>query len=71
MGREAVDRLYVPPLSRFKQFASSILWAEVMWTHAVKMEQKMKELGLEWPTFKDNEMVDLITDIRTTTRPRP
>ena len=56
-------------LSRFRQYASPILWAEVMWTHAVNMEQKMKELGLEWPTFKENEMVDVITYIRAAIQP--
>ncbi len=58
-----------PPLSRLKGYASPILWAEVMWTHAVKMEQKMREMGLAWPTFQDNEMVDLVTYIRSATRP--
>jgi hypothetical protein len=28
------------------------------------MEQKMKEMGLSWPRFEKNEMVDLITYIR-------
>lgn len=57
-----------PPLSRFREYASPILWAEVMFAHVLTMEQKMRELGLEWPTFKDNEMVDLITYIRSATQ---
>jgi len=52
-----------PPLSRFRKFASPILFAEVMWRHALEMEQKMKEMGLSWPRFENNEMVDLITYI--------
>jgi hypothetical protein len=36
-----------------------------MWKHAVGMEQKMKETGLSWPLFEGNEMVDLITYIRS------
>ena len=35
----------------------------------IGMEQKMKELGLEWPTFQENEMVDVITYIRSAVRP--
>ena len=57
-----------PPLGRFSDFASPILWAEVMWTHAVSMQQKMEELGLDWPTFEENEMVDLITYVQATAR---
>lgn len=58
-----------PPLSRLKGYASPILWAEVMWSHAVNMEEKMREMGLTWPTFQDNEMVDLVTYIRSAARP--
>ncbi len=57
-----------PPLGRFRDFASPILWAEVMWTHAVQMQQKMEEIGLEWPTFEGDEMVDLITYVRAAAR---
>ena len=59
-----------PPLSRFRDFASPILWAEVMWTHAVQMQQKMEEMGVDWPTFEGDEMVDLITYVRATARSR-
>jgi mono/diheme cytochrome c family protein len=59
-----------PPLERFREFASPILWAEVMWTHAVSMQQKMEEMGLEWPTFEGDEMVDLITYVRAAARSR-
>jgi mono/diheme cytochrome c family protein len=46
-------------------YGSSVLWAEVMWRHALEMERKMRELGLSWPTFTDNEMEDLITFIQS------
>ena len=58
-----------PPLDRLRQYASPILWAETMWTHALQMKERMDELGLEWPTFRDNEMVDLITYVRATAQP--
>lgn len=59
-----------PPLARFRHYASPILWAEVMWKHAVEMEQKMKEMGLSWPRFEKNEMVDLISYIRSAAQPQ-
>lgn len=57
-----------PPLARFRQFASPVLWAEIMWKHALEMEQKMQQMGLAWPVFERNEMVDLITYIRSVAR---
>ena len=59
-----------PPLRRFRDFSSPILWAEIMWTHAVSMQQQMEEMGIEWPTFEGDEMVDLITYVRAATRSR-
>lgn len=59
-----------PPLVRFRHYASPILWAEVMWKHAVEMEQKMAQMGLSWPLFEGNEMVDLITYIRSAAQPQ-
>jgi cytochrome c2 len=52
-------------LSQWKQLGSPILWAEIMWQHAVEMEEKMRDLGLSWPKFKDNEIIDLIAFIRS------
>lgn len=52
-----------PPLSQWKHFASPILWAEIMWGHAMRMEKMIRELGLGWPTFTGSEMVDLFTYI--------
>jgi mono/diheme cytochrome c family protein len=55
-------------LSRWRQLRSPILWAEIMLQHAVEMEQKMRDMGLEWPQFQDNEMVDLIAFIQSETK---
>lgn len=52
-------------LSQWKRFGSSILWAEIMWRHAVQMESKMREMGLAWPQFQDNDMGDLIAFIQS------
>jgi mono/diheme cytochrome c family protein len=60
-----------PDLSRWRRYVSPILWAEIMWEHAVEMEEKMRELGLAWPRFRGNEMVDLIAFIRHETGMEP
>jgi hypothetical protein len=41
-----------------------------MWSHALKMEEKMREFGVGWPRFEGNEMVDLITYIRSVAQAR-
>ena len=63
-GRIASD------LSQWKQYGSPILWAEIMWRHAGQMEGKMRELGVPWPEFRDNEMDDLIAFIQSRTGAR-
>ncbi len=54
-----------PDLTRGQSYGSPILWAQVMWQHAAEMETKMKEMGLPWPKFQGNEMVDLIAFIQS------
>ncbi len=34
--------------------------AALMWNHAPKMREKMKQLKLPWPSFKGKEMADLV-----------
>jgi mono/diheme cytochrome c family protein len=63
-GRLASD------LSQWQHYGSPILWAEIMWRHAVEMEGTMRELGLAWPQFQKNEMVDLIAFIQSRTGAR-
>lgn len=53
-----------PGLKQWKRYGSPILWAELMWSHAVGMEGKVREFGLRWPKFAGNEMVDLIAFIQ-------
>lgn len=62
-----------PRLEQWTRYGSPILWAELMWSHALGMETKVREFGLRWPRFEGNEMVDLIAYIQRelATRPRP
>lgn len=57
-----------PDLTHWHRYGSPVLWADVMWRHASEMEAKMREMGLEWPRFKGNEMVDLIAFIESQMR---
>lgn len=54
-----------PDLTRGRRYGSPILWAQVMWQHAAEMETKMDQMGLAWPKFEGNEMVDLIAFIQS------
>jgi len=53
-----------PDLKQWKRYGSPILWAELMWNHALTMELKIRDFGLSWPQFERNEMVDLIAYIQ-------
>jgi len=49
-----------PNLDSLKQFASPIFVASAMWNHGPAMAEKMKEKGIERPTFTAQELRDLI-----------
>lgn len=53
-----------PDLKQWKRYGSPVLWAELMWGHALGMEEKVREFGVRWPRFEGNEMVDLIAYIQ-------
>ena len=42
-----------------------ILWTQSMWNHAPPMHERMRTEGLAWPTFEENEMVDMIAYVRS------
>ena len=52
-------------LSRWGMYTNPILWAQMMWNHSPQMEQEMKKKGVPWVEFKGNDMVDLITYVRS------
>lgn len=72
-GLKGQDPTIGPRVEQWKRYGSPILWAELMWSHALGMETKVREFGLPWPKFAGNEMVDLIAYIERelATRPRP
>lgn len=49
-----------PNLDHLQQFRSPIFVASAMWNHGPQMAEKMKERGIERPTFTPKELQDLI-----------
>ncbi|MGQ9637403.1 MAG: c-type cytochrome [Thermodesulfobacteriota bacterium] len=54
-------------LDQWGRYVNPILWAQTMWNHASQMEKEMKRKEISWIQFKGNEMVDLISYIRSLT----
>lgn len=46
-------------LKKMSVFASPLYLAQVMWNHAVNMQNMQKKLGIKIPVFKDDEFADL------------
>ncbi len=36
------------------------MMARAVWNHGAAMEEKIRDVGIEWPTFGSREMADLI-----------
>jgi mono/diheme cytochrome c family protein len=49
-----------PNLDHLRQFRSPIFVASAMWNHGPQMAEKMKERGIQRPTFTAKELGDLI-----------
>lgn len=58
-----------PDLSRWRRYASPILWAEIMWRHGPAMQERMERMGKPWPRFTDHEIVDLVAYLHQAARP--
>ena len=56
---------------QWKQHGSPILWAEIMWRHAIQMEAKTRELGFAWPRLEGSDMIDLIAFIQSEAQGKP
>jgi mono/diheme cytochrome c family protein len=55
-----------PNLDFLKQHGSAIFIASAMWNHGPAMAEAMRAKRIERPTFKDKELVDLISYIKST-----
>ena len=57
-----------PALDALKRSNSPVLVAARMWNHGPRMAEVMQAKGIERPTFKGNELVDVIAYITTTAK---
>jgi mono/diheme cytochrome c family protein len=57
-----------PPLDPLGRINSPVLVAARMWNHGPRMAERMQASGVERPTFKRKEPIDLIAYIITTAR---
>jgi mono/diheme cytochrome c family protein len=57
-----------PALDSLKGANSPVLVAAAMWNHGPKMAEAMKAKGIERPTFKGRELVDLIAYVGSAAR---
>ena len=55
-----------PNLEFLKQHGSPIFVAAAMWNHGPAMAEAMRAQGIERPTFKDYELLDLIAYLKST-----
>jgi len=58
-------RPVAPDLVRSGVVASPLGLSAAMWNHAPVMEGQIRELGLPWPRFVENEIRDLVAYLRT------
>jgi len=57
-----------PALDRLKRMNSPVLVAARMWNHGLRMTETMQASGIERPTFKRNELIDVIAYITATAK---
>jgi mono/diheme cytochrome c family protein len=63
-GADGIAAGLGPNLSTAQGVETPIRWAQSMWNHAPKMEDRMNKLGIVWPRFEDREMNDLLAFVR-------
>lgn len=51
-------------LDRLAVHVSPLFMAQAMWNHGPEMAKKMRQLGLKWPRFEQDEIIDLTNYLR-------
>jgi cytochrome c2 len=54
-----------PPVSTWRNADDVLAWAERMWNHSGKIYNELAQMGIVWPRFSTQEMVDLLTYLRS------
>lgn len=59
-----------PDLTEGVRYANPVLWAQKMWNHAPSMERMVEDKGIHWPEFRDTDLVDIFSYIRSVGPPQ-
>lgn len=62
---KGAERRFAPDLSASEALASPVALSSAMWNHAPTMESQIRERGLPWPRFQDDEVRDLVEYLRS------
>jgi hypothetical protein len=62
---KAVDGLRVRQSPPGRDVEDPLEWAEDMWNHSGKVFEERSRTGLPWPQFSSQEMMDLLTYLRS------
>ena len=54
-----------PPISTWTEVNDPLSWAERMWNHSNTVYAEVSNHGLAWPRFSTNEMVDMLSYLRS------
>jgi cytochrome c2 len=53
-----------PDLEKFKQDLSPVFMVQAMWNHVPEMSSLLQTTKIGWPSFQDNQMMDLLAFVR-------
>jgi cytochrome c551/c552 len=54
-----------PPVSTWRSVDDPLAWAEQMWNHSGKIFNELSAAGVKWPLFSTQEMIDLLSYLRS------
>ncbi len=67
-GAQCHDKGAAPSLDGYRGRATPVTLAQALWMHGPTMLERMRDLGVRWPSFKGDEMRDLAAALNA---PRP
>ncbi|MFB3815906.1 MAG: c-type cytochrome [Terriglobales bacterium] len=53
-----------PDLAKSDAITNPMAWTQIMWNHAADMQERLRERGLAWPRFEEDELRDLYAYVR-------
>lgn len=59
------------PLDQLQAYASPLYIAQVIWNHGPEMQKRMHEMGIERPTFDDEDITHISAYLREFSRTQP